>query len=322
MNQSKEILIIEDTNTGANYQELLENYNPNWNVTWVKTIDEMKKLNFLDRLHVFVFDQRLDNSELGTEAFKYVHEINPRVQGIMLSGVALAKDFATAQEIAGKSTVHHLVKDDVLQLPYLVSESIANYYTSIQKEYDGIDISNKIKFRLFAKKPRIMLLSHYVCEKNFIFDNEWVVDARVRSGEGEKKTESITVASKATIVTEVDSIITSDINLDLKSIKGALSSHFGANLKEQHETGFDYEYQKERTYKLPDIPISPDEDHPVEIKYEYNHIFQRIRAHISIDCSVCGIKSFCDFDVFLPVNRLAWRRVAHYALGKTQITPL
>ena len=321
MKQTKEILLIEDTDVGATYRDLLVDYNPSWHVTWVKTIDELKKIDFLDRLHVFVFDQRLSNNELGTDAFQYIHGINPRIQGIMLSGVAMAKDLEIAQKIAGKR-IHHLVKDDVLQLPELVLEAISAYYTSIKRVSDNVDLTKKFSFRLFARKPKITLISHYVLDDNFLFDENWKVEARVRSGEDAKKIESITMSTKQTIVAEAISNIHIDSSLDVNQLKKVLTTHFEAKMSDELQEAYEYRSQKEHTYKLPEIPSSPTEDHPIEVRYEYNFIYRRVRAHLSIDCYTCGIKNYEDFDVFIPTGRIAWRQVAHYAIGGTRITPL
>lgn len=321
MKQTKEILLIEDTDVGATYRDLLVDYNLSWHVTWVKTIDELKKIDFLDRLHVFVFDQRLSNNELGTDAFQYIHGINPRIQGIMLSGVAMAKDLEIAQKIAGKR-IHHLVKDDVLQLPELVLEAISAYYTSIKHVSDNVDLTKKLSFRLFARKPKITLISHYVLDDNFLFDESWKVEARVRSGEDAKKIESITMSTKQTIVAEAISNIHIDSSLDVNQLKKVLTTHFEAKMSDELQEAYEYRSQKEHTYKLPEIPSSPTEDHPIEVRYEYNFIYRRVRAHLSIDCYTCGIKNYEDFDVFIPTGRIAWRQVAHYAIGGTRTTPL
>lgn len=322
MNLVKEILLIEDTDIGIAYKELLSTYNPSWHVTWVKTIAEIKALAFIDRLHVFIFDQRLSNNELGTDAFSYVHSINQRVQGIMLSGVAMAKDLAIAQKTAENSHVYHLVKDDVLRLPELVVEAISAYYTSIQRVDDSIDLSDGIQFRFFSHKPKITLINHCILDNDFVFENEWKVETRVRSGEDATDIESISIIRKCTIVKEVCSSIKVESGFDLKQIKNALSSHFESKLSKQYEASYEYKSQKEHTYKLPKIPASPSEDHPIEVRYEYNYVYKHIRAYVSICCFTCGIKSYCDFDVYIPVNRITWRQIAHYALGEVRTTQL
>lgn len=321
MNQTKEILLIEDTDTGMMYQELLSDYNPSWHITWVKAIDEIKALDFVEKLHVFIFDQRLGNNELGTDAFKYVHSVNPKIQGIMLSGVAMAKDLEIAQRIAG-SRIRHLVKDDILQLPELVLEAISAYYISVQRENDSVDLTPKFPFKIFSRKPKVTLVSHYVLDENFLFIKDWKTEIRVRSGEDAKETETVSYATKHTIVTEVSTNMHFDSTYDLTEIKKVLTAHFEAKLSDEHQDSYEYSCQKEHTYRLPAIPSSPSEDHPIEIRYEYNHIYRHIRAHISIDCYVCGTKNYADFDVYIPTGRIARRQVAQYALGKKRVTLL
>lgn len=321
MKQNKEILLIEDTDVGATYRDFLVDYDPSWHVTWVKTIDEIKTIDFLDRLHVFIFDQRLSNNELGTDAFRYVHGINPRIQGIMLSGVAMAKDLEIAQKIAG-ARIRHLVKDDVLQLPELVTEAISTYYMSIGHVNDNVNLTPKSTFRFFTRTPKITLVSHYVLDDNFLFDEKWTVEARMRSGEEAKKTESVTISTSQTIVAEAISNIHFDSTFDVNHLKKVLTTHFESKVADELQKACEYRSLKEHTYKLPDIPRSSTEDHPIEVRYEYNFIYRRVRAHLSIECHTCGIKSYEDFDVFIPTGRIVWRQVAHYAIGGTRITQL
>lgn len=247
--------------------------------------------------------------------------INPRIQGIMLSGVAMAKDLEIAQKIAG-SRIRHLVKDDVLQLPELVLEAISAYYTSVKRVSDNIDLTKKFSFKLFARKPKITLISHYVLDDNFLFDENWKVETRVRSGEDAKKIETITMSTKQTIVTEAISNIHTDFSLDINQLKKILTTHFEAKMSDELQEAYEYRSQKEHTYKLPEIPSSPTEDHPIEVRYEYNFIYRRVRAHLSVDCHTCGITNYEDFDVYVPTGRIVWRQVAHYAIGGTRITPL
>ena len=133
---------------------------------------------------------------------------------------------------------------------------------------------------------------------------------------------TITVTAKQTIVTEVVSDLHIDTSFELKQLKKALSTHFEAKMSDELQEAYEYRSQKEHTYKLPEIPSSPTEDHPIEVRYEYNFIYRRVRAHVSINCYTCGIKNYEDFDVYIPTGRIAWRQVAHYAIGGTRITLL
>ena len=45
-----------------------------------------------------------------------------------------------------------------------------------------------------------------------------------------------------------------------------LTSHFEAKMSDEHQESYEYIGQKEHTYKLPEIPCSPTEDHPIEVR--------------------------------------------------------
>lgn len=319
MNRYKEILLLEDEEVGQTYVDLLQKYNSLWEVTWVKTISEVKSLSYLDQLHVFIFDQRLGPNELGTDAFKFVHEKNPRVQGIMLSGVALAQDYDKARAIANNN-MRYLNKEDVLKLPQKVKSSIEQYYASLPKIDDNIRLRIGFPFKLFSRRPIITLLSHYVIENDFVFEDKWRIDVKIRSGENIKLTETKKRCVKAAIVEELASSFSSEIGVSNNTIiKNALEKQFSIKKSSKVEAEMEVINQDERTYTL--LP-KQDSDNVVQVNYEYNDIYTKIRVHVSVTCPVCHGVQYLDYNVFVPQNRIVERRVAYNSSFDVQVTNL
>lgn len=316
MSQIKYILLIEDEDIGQTYVDLLQKHNSFWRVTWVRTISEVKSYESLDRLHVFIFDQRLGPNELGTDAFKYVHENNPRVQGIMLSGVALAKDYDKAQSISN-NRVQYVNKEDVLKLPQEVSVAIERYYALLPRIDDNIRLKKGIPFKLFSKKPIITLLSHYVIEEDYVFENKWKIDVKIRSGENVKLTKTKKRYAKTAIVHELEASLAHDIGISNSIVHKALEKQFSLKRTGSMEIGTEIINQDERTYTLPS-----EQSSTVQVNYEYNEIYTKIRAHVSIQCPMCRGTQYLDYDVYIPQNRILERRVAFNSLLPTQITEL
>ena len=70
-----EILILENTIVVEQYKELIDGEkNKDWNVGIARNIKEAVAYAKKVDLHVLIFDQRLDDEELGTEAFKKIIE--------------------------------------------------------------------------------------------------------------------------------------------------------------------------------------------------------------------------------------------------------
>lgn len=318
MNQYKEILLLEDEDVGQSYADLLSKYNSFWKVTWVKTISEVKSFFNLDKLHIFIFDQRLGPNELGTDAFNFIHEQNPRVQGIMLSGVALAQDYDRARRIS-QNNIQYLNKEDVLELPQKVNSAIAQYYASLPDIDDNIKLRIGFPFKVFSRKPRVILLSHYVVENDFVFEDKWRIDVKIRSGENIKLTETKKRCAKVAIVTELEASISDEIGISTNNIiKKALEKQFSFKRSSNIESEIEIVNQDERTYTLP----SEQNRDIVQVNYEYNDIYTKIRAHVSVKCPLCFGVQYLDYDVFIPQNRILERRVVYNSSLETQITEL
>lgn len=322
MTQAKEIVIIEDSDVGEQYREMLSQRDPTWNVRWVKSLSELQKLDGIERMHVLVFDQRLDANELGSDAFKWVHDQNPWVQGIMLSGVALAADLDAAQDVAGRSRVRHLTKDRVLELPRLVTDALTAYYASMGTSNTPICIIQKARHRLFAKTPEMSLISEYIVKDKVIFDDGWKEGPSIRAGVNVEETEYHQESDNKVIVTDIGSTTEVKIGTEMRKVTAALSSYFETNTSEQRSTRVENAFSTKRTYKLPDIPPSHDQEHPVEVKYQYAQVYQQIRACVKVKCPMCETASFHDFYVYCPTGHIAERQIAYYSNGVTNITDL
>ena len=310
MSFAKEILLLEDEEVGQTYVDSLKKYDSTWNVTWVKTISEVKAIKTLDQLHVFIFDQRLSKNELGTEAFKYVHQTNPRIQGVMLSGVALAKDLSEAEKIIHEK-IEYVNKEEVLDLPKVVKTAIDKYYAKLPlTEESVIVLKGGCLLKLFAKKPKVTLLSSIVINDNYIFENEWKLDVKIRSGEKVKLRKSQRKLIKRSIVNEDGACIAFDFNLSMnpfveKAIQSKFSTRKAIKFKEELEEG----YSEERIYDL-ENENKLSEGYIIQVNYEYNQIFTQYRVHVCIDCSLCKEKHYADYYVYEPQNKIIERRVA------------
>ena len=309
MSVTKEILLLEDEKIGQTYVDLLKNYDTTWNVTWVKSISEVKEFRKIDSLHVFIFDQRLSKNELGTEAFKYVHQINPRIQGVMLSGVALAQDLFEAEKIIHEQ-IEYVNKEEVLDLPKVVKTAINMYYAKVPLNEGATVLKRGVPCKLFARKPIITLLSSYIINDNYIFENEWKLDVKIRSGEEVKLKKTQRKFIKRSIVNEDSACVTFDFNLSLNPfIEKAIRSKFSSRRENKFEIEVEGEYSDERKYNL-ENENNLSKEHLVQVNYEYNQIFTQYRVHVCIDCSLCQEKHFADYYVYEPQNKIIERRVA------------
>ncbi|MDE6284824.1 MAG: hypothetical protein K2M17_03685, partial [Bacilli bacterium] len=305
------ILLLEDEEIGQTYVDSLIKFDSTWNVTWVKTISEVKALKSLDKLHVFVFDQRLGKNELGTEALKYVHQVNPRIQGIMLSGVALAKDLFEAEKVI-REPIEYVNKEEVLDLPKKVKTAIDKYYAKLPLLNEGETVLKRgFSIKLFARKPKVKLLNITVVNNNYIFENEWKLDVKIRSGEKVKQKKFQRKLVKRSIINENSACVSFDLDLSIAPfVKKALQSKFCVSKITNYEEILDESYSEERTYDL-NNENKFLKDPLIQVNYEFNQVFTQYKVHVCIECNMCKEKHYADYYVYEPQNKIVERRVAY-----------
>lgn len=318
MNQTKEILLLEDEDTGKIYAKHLQDFDKSWNVTWARSISDVKKYKDLDNLHVFIFDQRIGVNELGTDAFKYVHEKNPRIQGIMLSGMARAQDLRDAETIVG-STIQYINKTNAINLTKEVKIAIGKYYMSLPKIEEHKKLKTGFGFRLFSRKPEVILLYYSIIDSNYVFPNEWKVDVKIRSGEKVKRIRTAKNFTRNAIIKDVTTSLSIDSEINSKFIKTGLENRFKLKLNSKSITGIEVVNIDERSYEL----SKKDESNInlVQRNYEYNQVFMYCRVHLSIKCSTCKTTHYEDYDVYIPQNKILERCIEYFPDSK-KVIPL
>lgn len=78
------VLILENQDTGGLYKGMLEKLMPNHFFSWYRNITDAKT-HINNSYSVVIFDQRLDNGELGTDFMLWCKKEFPHITGIMLS---------------------------------------------------------------------------------------------------------------------------------------------------------------------------------------------------------------------------------------------
>jgi len=307
-----EILVLENTITGIEYVNLLKEYRrTDWNISWVSNVNEAVEYAKNNKLHILVFDQRLDNNELGTTAFKEIIKNNSLVQGIMLSGMATADELHEAERYAGSCS--YLNKRDVLELPYIVEEAIIKFYLSPRnRTTENRDVKIKRYFFPFPHKVRLKLLYHYLIDDLFTFDDKWITEDRARAGIDLTTTEAYKFTSK--VIVSLKNRVNYDFKtgINMEYIQNSISAFFENEFSTSQETTEELEIKEERKASLPKIPDDPKKEFLTELRYEIAPIYIYYRAHFSLDCTLCGNMSFFDFDIYVPTNKLANRQVSIY----------
>lgn len=310
MQQKKGILLIEDSEYGKVFTDLLTNYDPNWDVTWVDSMEKLKTINNYNVFHVFVFDQRLGNGELGTDAYRYVHKKNPHIQGIMFSDVALAGDFMELKREIAPEILLYLPKSKVENLPELVRNAIDGYYIAhaigkdknIQQE-ERI-IAGKFWAPKIVRKPQIKILQYYIVSEEHVFANDWQAINKIRSGEKRVniKIEKSSVSDIHVMEAQYGANIQVGTSENSEFIKHAIEAYCSKKFSHNYTITHDIEKREETTSELPAGISSNPNKQVLSVRYEVAPAYQHIRVKISVKCYCCDNVSFSEYDTYIPIK--------------------
>lgn len=318
-----EILILENTIVVEQYKELIDGEkNKDWNVGIARNIKEAVAYAKKVDLHVLIFDQRLDDEELGTEAFKKIIELSPLVQGIMLSGMATADELKKAEDYGGSCL--YLNKRDVLSLPEMINEAISRYYLAPRTSVRVDKVIKKFyKFPfLFFYPIKLKLLSYSKLEDKYVNDDKWETRIIARAGEEHTKeqihTKNIEVVLKNT--TKCNAGLEAGINLE--EINAAIKEFIENELQISSQIKIEDIDKETIKIAIPPIPEDTSKVYMIETRCEVAPSYKRIKVHLALECSYCNSSSYLDYECLIPNNVPCKRQVSVYSDGKKTVTML
>jgi len=317
-----EILVLENTSVVNQYKDFIDSEeNADWNVGIARSIEEaieyVKKVN----LHIIIFDQRLDDGELGTDAFKQVLKISPLVQGIMLSGMATADELDKAEDLGG--TCLYLNKKNVLSLPERINEAIARYYLAPRSSRRVDKVVKKFrKFPYLFSPFKLRLLSYSELEEKYVNEDDWRETIIARAGQ--EKTIEKTHASSREIVLNCTAKhhVGYEAGLSLEEIKSAVKQSLETELGISSYITIEDEDKETIKIQIPQIPDDPSKVYLVETRCEVAPSYKKYKVHYALECSCCNNRSYIDYECLVPNKKLCKRQVSVYSDKNKVIIPL
>lgn len=307
------VLIVENTDAGYRYKQLLEN-ELGVEVIWVKTEKEAIETVESNFIKVAVLDQRLTPPELGTEVFKKLKKIQPNIMGIMFSGRAQAKELNEAKE---KLQYYKFVdKNDVLdELPESVREALEIYNfpsphpkTNYQRKL--IYEFRKSKFS-FLHKFEVYLISSNLLEEHFVFDDRWAERMSVAAGDNVtrefeiefKKTAELEVKS----LTELETKFTSKVKVLQNTIGNEIAGKLSTELKTKESNEIRIKAKITNQLSVPAIPSDVKQDYLASKSFETNQVYEKHIFIIEVLCNYCLVPETIPIVLFVPTNKI-WKR--------------
>lgn len=315
------ILLLENLDIGKNFKAMLEKKIETLSVTWVKSGNEAKEIIKDDVYKVVIFDQRLDNGELGINVMRELQKIDSSLIGVMISAYSMPND--TIKAIEEKVLCDYVNKEKISELIPAVVKALQLYQQNkllldaSKKEYLGkINRKNHI-FRPY----KFYLLDKSIVNDSYIFEDQWKELYIVNAGEEQCAKKLMEITNTIRVENEIKNEINTNIQIDkIKSlVGGSFSSQETLSTKATQEQ-FEKEVEEiERTYKMPPIPQDVLQNYLTTTIFEGNQIFKEYRIIVMRECTLCKECAYYCFKAYVPTNRRKLRKINTYKDGTQEI---
>lgn len=314
------ILLIENENSGKSYAELVKKMIENVEVIWVKTksqaISEIKSGDY----KVVVYDQRLDNNELGTETMIELKRIDNNLLGIMLSAYATPDD--TAQ--AGKNGIlfDYCNKKLVQNLPQKIMDALRAYdiKKALNVKQDKVYIGKLFRKHSLLHPQKFYIVSKILIDTNYVFEESWENLYMINAGEEQCQKKSIEISTDVKVSYNKQGEQKNDVSIE--KLNKLISCDFQTKINISENSSYE-EHSKEveeiiKTYKMPPIPESVDKDYLTTTILQGGQVYKKYDIEILQECSLCENVSFHHFYVYVPTSRQKLRKINTYRSGKQE----
>lgn len=322
--QMNRVLIIENEDIGNYFKLLLEKSIENIAVSLVKTRKDAFHILEQEDIKVIVFDQRLDNNELGIDIMAEIKQQYPNIVGIMLSAYSPPNNTTTA--IKQGIMYEYVNKQDIAVLPGKVVDALRYYdiqhlmNAKISKEYVGI-VNKKFSLRNLLHPIKLYIIGKVLLDDKYVSENSWDQLYIINAGEEQCHKKSIEITKKVKV--ESTSTIENDVAIDVEAIKELLSTNYNnkvsISIQESTEHSTHEIEEVVKTYKMPAIPQSVSEDYLTTTILEGAQVFKKFQVTVVQECSICGEGVPRSFYVYIPTNNRRLRKINTYKSGKQEI---
>lgn len=317
------VMLIEHDETGKHYQDLLTKTMKEHSFYLCRSIAEAKRI-INNSFSVVIFDQRLENGELGTDFMRWCKQNHPHIVGVMLSALVTRDDLASAYRDHLIVTYLKKNKEDLMKLPEVVSDAISKSEVElITNNYINNShpiLIGKIRTpnRLFSS-IKVYKVGETIVTSDFIDDSLWESTRVLHAGQTTSNKIVYTKTTKVSIKCEtqfvfgintekLNSIITQSLKLDANMLL-SLNSESSESVQSEMVDSFE----------MPEQPNDPNDVHLSSILFQTNQVFELRSAIIKLVCPVCKDEKYVTAEMRIPTNREKHRKIMVYSDGSKKI---
>jgi CheY-like chemotaxis protein len=309
------LFVDDDLETAKEYAELTSAF------TKLRSYVSSTKAEALSatRTHpiaIAVLDQRMPEIS-GTDLYKQLLTINPRLRAIMLSGEADPAEIGNAVNLRYAIYLH---KSEFRQLPAVVLREFAKI--QVEKVRDA-------KFErvfLFAVKhlfgirgsTEFWLESFFVEEENFISDDSWRLADQINCGEKKQIKEKVELSSELKFERSLETEISANAEVAWKAmtqIQSKLSTALKEKVSFSHTLKENVSKENTRDIALPEEPKNPLELHVKSRAFYWAPVYRKIQCHVTKEMYPMKERNTLLVTTMQPTGKIATKQVDTFSDG-------
>ena len=271
-------------------------------------------------IKVVVLDQKMPGKK-GTELYKDLKALDPKIKVMMLSGEADTQELYEANKLGYDDYLH---KSRIKELPSRVHVLYVRYLSDLLAP-TAASVSVLVENRgiwLFRERIEYFLTSANVLDEEFVFSDSWRTIKQISAGETVTESDTIEIETKFKYQSSIEGkasysagVSTGHIVKLQSKIEAALSTKFATEVY----TGTKRTLQVSREYKLPDAPSNPVQLHVASRHFQRAAVYREIRAVISRRCTCCSTTYSFPLVVYQPTVKIATRHIDYLSNGSEKV---
>jgi CheY-like chemotaxis protein len=258
---------------------------------------------------IAVLDQRMPEIS-GTELYRQLLKINPRMRGIMLSGEANPAEIGTAMNLHYSVYLH---KSDFRQLPAVVLKEFAKI--QVEKIHD----SKFERTYLFSVRhwfgirgsTEFWLEAFFVEDENFVAPDSWRLADQINSGEKKQIKEKIELSNELKFERSLETEISANAEVAWKAFT-QIQGKLGTVLKDKSNLSnvLKNSITKENTRDilLPEEPKNPSEFHTRSRAFYWAPVYRKIQCHIVKEVRPMNERNALLITTLQPTGKIATKQ--------------
>lgn len=311
-----EILFVDDDiETAKEYAEQVHHFTKLRPIVCSKGRDAINAVREFP-IAVAILDQKMPDVS-GTDLFRELKKISPRIRAIMLSGEADEAEIGEAMNLGYNKRLH---KQEISKLPGFVFEEYTRFQTSLARslDFEPILLCTVKKYWGFAGSVEFWLEAVAIEEEDEVDNRDWRLVDRIDCGEKRTIREIYEISAELEFKESLERTLSSNFEIANKAaveVRARLDGIIAEKIDDKFILKESKKREITRELSLAPEPANPDEKHVKARAFYWAPIYRRIQCHIAKKIYPASESVAVLLTIRKPTGYVATKQVDHFSDG-------